>query len=483
MIAADPAVVDRLATVRVLKNVPRAELEWLAAHGRFESFKAGTIMRPHDLPIPGLSLMLKGTISIHVERAGVKRRVMEWHEGDLTGALPYSRMTVPPGNTVVHEDAELFTVDREHFRELTVACPEFTAICVHTMLDRARHFTSTSQQDEKMVSLGKFSAGLAHELNNPASAATRSAKRLAEQMDEAEDAARTLAGITLNERQLAVLDEVRAMCHVLPPAFLDSPLDRADRVDAIAEWLEDHGGDIDQATPLAETAVTVESLEKLASVMSGECLEDSLRWLSACCAVRQASNELQESTRRISELVASVKGFTYMGRATVPEPVNVGRGLKDTARIVASKARDKNVTLKLEVDPDMPPARAFGSELNQIWINLIENALDAVPYGGEITVRAAREFDFIVVRVIDNGHGIPADIRDRIFDPFFTTKPVGEGTGMGLDIVRRLVFQQSGEIDVTSEPGRTEFRVALPVAGATTGQYPVPAAPSTSTEG
>ncbi|MBM3989120.1 MAG: HAMP domain-containing histidine kinase [Planctomycetes bacterium] len=404
---------------------------------------------------------------------------MEWHEGNLTGALPYSRMTVPPGNSIVHEDAELFTVDREHFREFTIMCPEFTAVCVHSMLDRARLFTSTSSQDEKMASLGKFSAGLAHELNNPASAAARSAARLAEQMTEAEDAARTLAGITMNAGQLAVLDEVRAMCHLVPPSFLDSPLDRADRVDALAEWLDDHGGDIDQATPLAETAVTVEALERMAGVMSGECLEDALRWLSSCCAVRQASTEFVESTRRISELVASVKGFTYMGRASVPEPVNVARGLSDTARIVGSKARDKSVTLKLDLEPDMPPARAFGSELNQIWINLIENALDAVPYGGEITVQARREFDSIVVRVIDNGHGIPSDIKDRIFDPFFTTKPVGEGTGMGLDIVRRLVFQQRGEIDVASEPGRTEFRVALPVAGPTTGQYQIPPAPST----
>lgn len=463
MTVVDPGVVERLAGVRALKGLPRHELEWMAAHGHFEFFKAGTIMRPHDRPLPGLSALLSGSVSIHVDRAGIRRRVMEWNAGDLTGKLPYSRMTNPPGNSIVHEDSEVFTIDEEHFREMTIECPELTAICVHIMLDRARHFTSTGSQDEKMASLGKFSAGLAHELNNPASAAARSSKRLAEQMGEAEESSRTLAGMGLSNQQLAVLDEVRGMCKVVPPVFLDTPLDRADRVDALAEWLEDHGGNVDAADGLAETAVTIDALEHLASVMSGECLEEAVRWLSACCSVRSAAMELQEATRRISDLVASVKGFTYMGRASVPEPVHVERGLRDTARIVGSKARDKNVTLTLDIAADMPPARAFGSELNQIWINLIENALDAVAYGGEITIRARQEFHWIVVRIIDNGPGIPADIKDRIFDPFFTTKPVGEGTGMGLDIVRRLVFSQSGEVDVESVPGRTEFRVAIPV--------------------
>jgi len=464
---ANQDLVERLSQVRTMKGVPRNELEWLVDHGRVESYPAGFVFRPHDITVPGMTVLIKGSLAIHVERMGVARRVMQWHAGDLTGALPYSRMTVPPGDTIVHEDMEVFTIDKEHFRELTRECPEFTTICVHTMLDRARHFSATGFQDEKMVSLGKLSAGLAHEMNNPASAASRGANRLGEQMNEAEDAARALAGAKLTDEQLTALDEARAMCLLVPPSFLDTPLDRSDRVDALADWLDSNGGELDQASSLAETAITVEGLDKLASVMKGETLTESLRWLSATCAIRAIAHELQESTRRISELVAAVKGHTYMGRASVPEPVNVGRGLQDTARILASKVRDKQVTLTLQIEPELPPARAYGGELNQIWINLIENALDAVPYGGEITINARKELDWVVVRVIDNGHGIPEDIKSRVFDPFFTTKPVGEGTGMGLDIVRRLVFNQSGEIDLQSEPGHTEFRVALPVVSTT----------------
>ena len=461
---ADPALVERLANVKILKNVPRAEIEWLADHGKVEHYEAGKVFRPHDENLPGLTLLLTGAVAIHVDLMGIQRRVMQWHGGDLTGVLPYSRMSKPPGDTIVHEAADVFEVDKEHFSEMTRACPEFTAVCVHTMLDRARHFTGRDFQDEKLASLGKMSAGLAHEMNNPASAANRSAKRLAEQKVEAEDSARQLFAAGLNAEQLAALDEARAFCLLVPPSFLDTPLDRSDRVEAIAEWLEAHGGEIDQATALAETAMNVDGLDKLAKVMEGETLIDALRWLASTAAINSIARELSDSTRRITDLVASVKGFTHMGHAAVAEPVNVGRGLADTARIMASKLRDKSVALKLDIPQDLPQARAFGSELGQIWMNLIENALDAVDYGGEITIRAGVELDAIQVSVIDNGHGIPDDIKSRIFDPFFTTKAVGEGTGMGLDIVRRLVFNQKGEIEMESQPGRTEFRVTLPLA-------------------
>jgi signal transduction histidine kinase len=167
---------------------------------------------------------------------------------------------------------------------------------------------------------------------------------------------------------------------------------------------------------------------------------------------------------RISGLVQAIKGFTHMDQATVAEPVDLTLNLNNTVTILRSKARAKSIAVVVDVEPDLPRVRGFVGELNQVWANLIDNALDAVADAGRVEVTAKRERQRVVVRVVDNGPGIPAEIRARIFDPFFTTKPVGRGTGLGLDIVRRLVSHNDAEIDVESRPGRTEFRVSLPLA-------------------
>jgi signal transduction histidine kinase len=189
-----------------------------------------------------------------------------------------------------------------------------------------------------------------------------------------------------------------------------------------------------------------------------------LRWAAAGCSVRALAYDLREAAMRISALVMAVKGFTHMDQAAVAGPVDLVRSLRDTVAVLNSKARGKSVALGVDVDPELPPVFGFVGELNQIWANLIDNALDAVPQNGRVDVFAVRDGRRAVVRVVDTGPGIPPDIRDRIFDPFFTTKPVGQGTGLGLDIVRRLVLHNDGEIAVESQPGRTEFLVSLPLA-------------------
>jgi signal transduction histidine kinase len=188
----------------------------------------------------------------------------------------------------------------------------------------------------------------------------------------------------------------------------------------------------------------------------------ALRWLASGCTVRALAQDVERAVSRVHELVSAVKGFTYMDHAPSAEPVDVGRGLTHTLAVMAGKARDKSAALTLRVPPDLPLARGFGGELNQVWANLIDNALDAVRENGRVAVTARAEGPKVVVRVTDDGPGIPAGVQSRIFDPFFTTKAVGKGTGLGLDIVRRLLDKNGGSIEVESEPGRTEFRVALP---------------------
>ena len=347
-------------------------------------------------------------------------------------------------------------------------CQEVTAILVHKMLDRARFFTSSGLHDEKMISLGKLSAGLAHELNNPASAIERSASLLEDRLDEAELAARALGAANLTEAQLAAVEGVRTSCLTRVPGVL-SPIQQAEREDAIADWLEDHAVDAGIAGPLGETPVTIAALDRLAAVVSGPALSGALRWTAAACSVRGLASEIQEAATRISGLVTAIKGFTHMDQAVVAEPVDLATSLANTVAVLTSKARGKSVAVAVDLHPSLPRVRGFVGELNQIFANLIDNALDAVPQGGRVDVTAACDRQYVIVRIADNGPGMPPEHRERIFDPFFTTKPVGKGTGLGLDIVRRLVTHNDAEIEVESRPGHTEFRVFLPTAGAAAG--------------
>jgi len=315
-----------------------------------------------------------------------------------------------------------------------------------------------------MISLGKLSAGLAHELNNPAAAIERSALLLEERLDEAERAARTLGASRLSEQQLAAIDAVRASCLAKGVLGVLSPIQQAEREDAIADWLAHRGLDTAIAGPLAETSVTLDALDRIAAEVGGPPLDAVLRWAAAGCSVRGLAAEIQEAAIRISGLVTAIKGFTHMDQATIAAPLELAPNLTNTVAVLRSKARKKSVAVAITVEPDLPRVRGFGGELNQIWANLIDNALDAAPQAGHVEVTAAREHGRVVVRVVDDGPGIAAEIRDRIFDPFFTTKPVGHGTGLGLDIVRRLVIHNDARIDVESRPGRTEFRVSLPIA-------------------
>jgi signal transduction histidine kinase len=242
-----------------------------------------------------------------------------------------------------------------------------------------------------------------------------------------------------------------------------SPVERADREDEFADWLNEHGADERAAEALAETALAIEGLDQLAGVLDGDALDVALTCIASSCSVRRLATEIESAASRVHGLVAAVKGFTRMDQAAVPEPVDVARGLSDTLTVLKSKARTKRVGLALDIPGDLPKLHGYAGELNQVWANLIENALDAVGEQGKVEVSAGVLHGQLVVKVVDNGPGIPQEIRSRIFDPFFTTKPVGAGTGLGLDTVRRVVRQHDGDVELSSEPGRTEFRVVLPI--------------------
>jgi signal transduction histidine kinase len=459
----DTDLIERLAQHRTLGSAPREELAWLVAHGTLRRLETGQLLAHKGQVVEGMHVILSGRVALFVDRGAGPHKMIEWREGDVTGMLPYSRLQKPPGNAISQEPLEILSVHRDQFREMVRECFEVTTIVVHTMLDRARLFNASELQDEKMISLGKLSAGLAHELNNPASAIERCVSQLLDSLDESEAAKRALEAAKLSDEQLAAVDAIRESCH-RKASVARSSMEQVDREDAIYGWLAKHGLDGSNAPMLADSEVTFEALNSLAGVVSGPSLNDVIRWAAADCALRKSSSEIQGSSARISCLVTAVKGFTCMDKAMVAQRVNPGSGLSDSVAVLNSKATEKSVTVALDLNDGLPEISSFAAELNQIWGILIDNALDAVPRGGRVDVSARQEGEHVVVRVIDNGPGIPAENCSRIFDPFFTTKQLGHGTGLGLDIARRLVRHNDGAIDFESEPGRTEFRVTFPVA-------------------
>jgi len=457
-------LIDRLAEHKALASAPRDELAWLVQHGTLRHLEAGEILSHKGQPVEGLYIVLSGHVTLSVDRPTGRQKVIEWRTGEISGNMPYSRLKAPPGDAVAEEPTEILSIPREQFQALISSCHEITTMLVHAMLDRARLFTSNDLQNEKMISLGKLSAGLAHELNNPASAIERNATLLEDRLAEAEAATHALGVARLSETQLAAVEAIRTACLAKSLGGVLSPIQQAEREERFADWLADHGLDESIADALADTQARVEALDELAKVVQGEALEAVLRWAASGCAVRNLAAEIQDAAMHISGLVSAIKGFTHMDQAMVAEPVEIATGLGNTTAILRSKASKKSVSVSVEVEPGLPRVCGFAGELNQIWGNLIDNALDAVPEKGLVQVTAKQERGQVVVRVTDNGPGIPASVRERIFDPFFTTKPMGQGTGLGLDIVRRLVHHNNATIEVDSQPGRTEFYVVLPIA-------------------
>lgn len=457
-------LIDRLAEHRTLGNAPREELGWLAKHGQIRRLQPGEVLSHKNAPVEGLFVILAGRLGMTVDRGAGPHKVADWREGDVAGVLPYSRLVSPPGDSVAEEPTEVLYIPRDEIRDLILACHEITSILVHSMLDRTRTFTSNELHDEKMVSLGKMSAGLAHELNNPASAIERGATLLGKRLGESELAAWALGKSRLSDMQFAAVAEVRQACVASPQHGVRSPIEQAEREEAIGDWLAGHGLDAGLADDLAETGVKIETLDALAKAVDGVALGAVLQGVAAECAVRGLASEIQDAAQRITGLVSAIKGFTHMDQATIAGPVDLAMGLSNTVTVLRSKARSKSIAVEVKIGPALPRALGFAGELNQVWMNLIDNALDAAPQGGRVQVLANRDGKHAAVSVTDDGAGIPEAILARIFDPFFTTKPVGSGTGLGLDIVRRLLIHNNGQITVDSQPGRTEFKVVLPLA-------------------
>jgi len=452
-----------LATVTAFAGLPDETLAWLLAHGESRHLAPGEILFEPGAPAELMTAIIRGGIQFFAVKGAQREPIFRAEAGQVTGVLPYSRLRVIAGQGVAVGDTLLYTLHRDQFPALEQASPELTQRLVAVMNDRSRDQVRGQERDDKLRALGKLSAGLAHELNNPAAAIARAGQALAQRA-----AAKPALFVEL-VGHCPSPEAMRALTALAVPGEAPAPtsaLERANREDELADWLTEQGAPdgYHLAPALLEAGVTPATLAPVAALLPPAARPAAFAWLEGQLTTMQLVRDVQEAGGRISKLVADVKTYSHMDRAGGFEPLDITAGLDSTLNMLGFQLRQKNVHLTRDYAPDVPRIRGQVSSLNQVWTNLLDNAIDALPaQGGEITLRTRREGDFVRVFLIDNGTGIPAEVLPHIFEPFYTTKQAGDGSGLGLDIAQRIIHQHDGRLDVDSKPGRTEFCAWLPV--------------------
>ena len=455
---------EELRPLAILEGLSDEQLEWFCEHGERIELAAGEHMFERGVPADAMWIVVEGTIDGFEEHSGQWLPVATTPRGEVTGMLPFSRMTHYPRYTIAAEPSLVLRLDASLFHELLAVSYEIGRRLVARMSDRVRDDVRLEQQSAKMIALGRLSAGLAHELNNPAAAVRRASARLLERRVRSPAVVTSLLSHDVSEEGQAKLGQLRTASR--DEAFGGTALERSEREQELSDWLEDH--DVPEswevAAAFAEAGVTVNDVADLARHLPEDAIADALAWLSGGLESDQLVREINEGTARISELVASIKVYTHMDRSVEHKPTDVRVGIDSTLTMFGHKLKEKSIQLRQEYEDDLPMIPANAGELNQVWTNLIDNAIDALEEGGKLILRSRRNDQWIEVEVVDDGPGIPDEIRARIFEPFFTTKEVGVGTGMGLGIAMRIVRLHRGHIEVRSAPGETVMCVRLPLA-------------------
>jgi signal transduction histidine kinase len=461
------SVLEDLRKIEIFKDQPEEQLAWLAQQGTEIRLETGESLFEMGAPADRMFVFFEGELELR--RDGYS--LVYIGAGEVSGLLPFSRMTHFFASSYAVSRTRLASFSSEIFPEMSQRMPQVIARMVGLMSDRVREVTRMDEQREKLAALGKLSAGLAHELNNPAAAARRAASALGQILAAARENNVNLNRFPFTPQQreyIAKFERTTGERAAASPVRLDS-LEQSDREEQLATLLETHHvPDAWKMAPvLVEAGLQSAELDALIGQIGPEPLPEVLGRVAALLTAAALAREIEHSTARISELVKSIKEYSYMDQAPEQE-IDLHGGLDSTLTMMNYKIKKAEVTVLREYDRDLPRICAWGSELNQVWTNLIDNAVDAMSKNGagrpkQLTVRTARDSMGVMVEIADTGPGIPGEIQSRIYDPFFTTKPVGEGTGLGLDAVRRIVEKHRGDIRLDSRPGRTHFQVRLPL--------------------
>ena len=426
------------------------------------SLKAGDVLMRQGDPGDAAYVVIQGEFEISKQSGQMMIKIDVRNPGDVVGEMALLSRDSRTATVIAKTDGETLRIPSQAFEALLESSSTAAMAVLRWVMARLRQNESLLHQQEKMAALGTLSAGLAHELNNPAAAAQRNAAELGKTLVKLQTLNYQIEAMALRENQSkwleAFLREVSR--RFSNPAKLDA-LDKIDRVDQLQAWLEESG--VESAWDLAPALVnfgwTVEELEELRETRM---FELAIQWLGIACLTAERVSEVQQAAERISQIVQAMKSYTYLDQAPLLE-VDIHEGLENTLVIMQHKLK-RGVTVRRDYAPNLPRIEAYASELNQVWTNIIDNAIDAMHGSGVISIKTYPVDSHVVVEIMDNGPGIPENIRSRIFEPFFTTKPPGQGTGLGLHISHDIVVNRHhGQLLVESKSGETKFKVFLPV--------------------
>jgi signal transduction histidine kinase len=458
-----------LRGVPLLADLAEEEIGWLAENAEELHLADGEVISREGEPAERMSIILAGELRGRGEKGSASTRTFIARAGEITGLLPFSRLRTWGATIRAAGPTRVATIANNRFDEMLECIPALEQRLIGVMTDRARETTRAEQQNEKLLALGKLSAGLAHELNNPASAVGRAVAELRLRLAALPALTAALIHQGIEPGQMETLCRLHATsgrgAAEGTPAL--GPLEQADRESELSDWLEER--QVADAWRLAPTFVatgmTAADLERWVAGVPAAVLPAALPWVETGAALQLLLGEMENAAHRISDLVGAIKEYSYMDRELSEKgDTDLHRALDSTLTMLGHKAKAKNVTVTRDYDPGLPVIQAYAGELNQVWTNLLDNALDAVAPGGRVTVATRRVDGQVEVVVGDDGPGISPELLGRIWEPFFTTKPMGQGSGLGLDIARRIVVgRHGGEMRVESSPGDTRFLVSLPV--------------------
>ena len=453
-----------LSPIPLFASLSEEPLQWVIAHSSEVFLSDGELLFAEGHPAEYFFVLLEGGLQVTKQISGRAVELARHQPGAFTGEVPL--LTGTPYIASVHAvgASRVLRITAADFEQMLSICSSIVRGLFAAMATRIQTTETLVQQSEKLSGLGKLSAGLAHELNNPAAASRRAAGQLRETLHTLLATGQSLYQ-QLTPDQWAVLAAVQHTAGTQQAHYerLDT-LTQSEREDTLAVWLEDQGlaDPWEIVATFVEVGLEVSHFEPLAELITPDLLKLALTWLASTLTTNELLTQVEQSTTRISDLVTAIKEYSYMDRAHLQE-VDIHDGLENTLIILGHKLKGQ-IEVMRAYDRRLPRLNVYGSELNQVWTNLLDNAIDALKGQGQITIRTWQDGAFVCVEIADNGPGIPAEIQGRIFEPFFTTKGIGKGTGLGLDIAYRIIVtNHQGAIHLTSRPGETRFRVSLPL--------------------